>query len=111
MAGDITPKQLYEHVTGCKIIDPPSEQCIKWGEARSVELIVEENAALRAELDEIKRSYKEIVDSPCGHDMQHCACVPALQMRCEKLESIINTIEDRHHPDSEWCAEAKEALK
>lgn len=64
MAGDITPKQLYEHITGCKIIDPPSEQCIKWGEARAVELIVEENSALRAEVEankEIREAEKLIL--------------------------------------------------
>lgn len=45
--------------------------------------------SLEAELAEIKRSYREIVDSPCGTDMLHCACVPALRAEIVALRSQV----------------------
>jgi hypothetical protein len=34
-----------------------------------------------------------------------------LEAENERLRRALTIIEDRHHPDSEWCDEAKEVLK
>lgn len=44
----------------------------------------------------------------CGPVISHT--LRNLERQIDNLKTIINTIEDRHHPDSEWCAESKEVL-
>jgi hypothetical protein len=34
----------------------------------------------------------------------------ALRAEIKRLRRALSIIEDRHHPDSEWCDEAKEVL-
>jgi hypothetical protein len=36
--------------------------------------------------------------------------IAKLEAENERLRRALTIIEDRHHPDSEWCDEAKEVL-
>lgn len=51
-----------------------------------IEQLVDENAALRAELEDYRETYRRVLAEACAPDERHCTCVPALRMEIERLQ-------------------------
>jgi hypothetical protein len=64
------------------------------------EMLENHIAKLEAEIKETR------IQMNLNLDMAH-----DLSVLNEKIRRALTIIEDRHHPDSEWCDEAKEVLK
>ena len=69
-------------------------------------------AALKSEIEDIKESYKFVMDEKCTSDEKHCACVPPLRQMVKNAEIASQTWEadaDAAHDvmNAAWKAKEK----